>query len=145
MKHSTEKLLKKMNENSKFAEKIFTQTENKKVIELAKEEGIELTLDNIVEANEIIKNAMEEFQEGELSEEELEDISGGLRFKLGKGKADISLNINININKKTINNTIENAIISAITFTYEKGIPFATEKSSPIVEDVIVYSRKKMR
>jgi len=145
MKDSTEKLLKKMNENNEFAEKIFTQTENEKVIELAKEEGIELNLDNIAEANEIIKNAMEEFQEGELSEEELEDISGGLRFKLGKGGADISLNINININKKAIGKKIDDAIISAMVFTVEKGVPFAIEKGVPIAHDAMVYSSKKMR
>ena len=77
MEKSTEKLLKKMNEDKEFAENILSQTEREKVIELAKEEGIELTLDNIDEVNEIIKKAIENFHDGELSEEELENVSGG--------------------------------------------------------------------
>ena len=77
MEKSTEKLVQKMNEDKDFAEKILIQTEKEKVIELAKEEGIEITLANIDEVNEIIKEAMENLHDGELSEEELESVSGG--------------------------------------------------------------------
>ena len=82
MEKSTEKLLKKMNEDKEFAEKLLSQTENEKVIELAEREGIDITLDNIIEINEIIKEAMGNFHDGELSEEELENVSGG-GFLLG--------------------------------------------------------------
>jgi predicted ribosomally synthesized peptide with nif11-like leader len=78
MKESVEKLLTKMNEDKAFAEKLLTQTEKEKVIELAGAEGIVITLEDIDEANEIIKKALELRQtEGELSEEELENVAGG--------------------------------------------------------------------
>lgn len=77
MKESIEKLFKKMNEDKAFAEKLLSQTENEKLIEVAKEEGIELALEDIAEANEIIAKAMEKKNEGELSEDELENVAGG--------------------------------------------------------------------
>ena len=77
MNKEIEKLFKKMNEDKCFAEKIVSQKENEKLIEIAKGEGIELSVKDIDEANEIVKKAMEAKNEGELSEEELENVAGG--------------------------------------------------------------------
>ncbi len=77
MNKSIEELFKKMKEDKSFAEGILTQTEKEKVIELAKAEGIDLTLEDIDEANAIILKGVQAKQEGELSEEELENVAGG--------------------------------------------------------------------
>ena len=77
MQKATEFLLKKMKEDKAFAEKVLAQTEKEKVIEIAKNEGIELTLENIDEVNEVLSQAISKQDEGELSEEELENVAGG--------------------------------------------------------------------
>ena len=77
MQKATELLLKKLNEDKAFAEKVIAQTETEKVIEIAKNEGIELTIENIDEVNEILRQAISKQTEGELSEEELENVAGG--------------------------------------------------------------------
>lgn len=77
MTNSAEMLLKKMGEDKSFAEKILSQTEKEKVIEIAKDEGIELTMEDIDEINEAIGKALQQNNEGELTEEELENVAGG--------------------------------------------------------------------
>lgn len=78
MKESVGLLFKKMNEDKAFAERILSQTEMEKVLEVAQEEGIALTLEDIDDANAIIAKALEKQNEGELSEEELENVAGGI-------------------------------------------------------------------
>jgi predicted ribosomally synthesized peptide with nif11-like leader len=80
MTKSAEMLLKKMGEDKSFAEKILSQTEKEKVIEIARGEGIELTMEDIDEINESIVKALQQKKEGELSEEELESVAGGINF-----------------------------------------------------------------
>ncbi len=77
MRAPAEMLLKKMGEDKSFAEKILTQTENEKLIEIAKAEGIELTVEDIDEINEAVAKAMRLKNDGELTEEELENVAGG--------------------------------------------------------------------
>lgn len=77
MNVAIEMLFKKMTEDKSFAEKILLQTEKEKVIELAKAEGITLTLEDIEGVNEIIRQTAQPKNEGELSEEELENVAGG--------------------------------------------------------------------
>lgn len=77
MEKSSELLLKKMLEDKSFAEKILSQTEREKVIEIAGEEGIALTNENIDEINEIIREVAAKQSAGELTEEELETVAGG--------------------------------------------------------------------
>ncbi|MDD4565951.1 MAG: Nif11-like leader peptide family RiPP precursor, partial [Eubacteriales bacterium] len=64
-----------------FAEKILSQTEKEKVIEIAKGEGIDLTMEDIDEINEVLTKALQTKKEGELSEEELESVAGGVIFE----------------------------------------------------------------
>lgn len=75
---ATEAFLKKMETDKAFAETILQQDEVEKVIELAAAEGIAITSADIDEANEVIRKVFELQQtEGELSEEELENVAGG--------------------------------------------------------------------
>lgn len=76
MQQATEELIKKMQDDKKFAEKIMTCKENDEVIAFANEEEIDLTLENIVEVNETFKFA-QRMEDGELTEEELEQVAGG--------------------------------------------------------------------
>lgn len=89
MKKSAEALLKKMSEDKDFAEKILSQTEREKVIEIAGGEGIELASEDIDEANEAISKALQTKKEGELSEEELENVAGGFIFEATVASAAI--------------------------------------------------------
>jgi predicted ribosomally synthesized peptide with nif11-like leader len=68
-----------MGEDKTFAETILKQNEIEKVIELAKEKGITLTQEDIDQANAIIQKIveMQNNSEGELTEEELENVAGG--------------------------------------------------------------------
>jgi predicted ribosomally synthesized peptide with nif11-like leader len=59
MTKSAEILLKRMGEDRAFAEKILSQTEKEKVIEIAKDEGIELTMEDIDEINESITKVLQ--------------------------------------------------------------------------------------
>jgi predicted ribosomally synthesized peptide with nif11-like leader len=79
MSTPAEQLLKKMGEDKAFAETILKQNEIEKVIELAEEEGIALTQEDIDEANAIIQKIveMQNNSQGELTEEELENVAGG--------------------------------------------------------------------
>lgn len=79
MSTPTEQLLQKMAGDKGFAETILRQSEIEKVIELAKDEGIVLTWEDIDEANAFIQKAIEQFtnREAKLTEEELENAAGG--------------------------------------------------------------------
>ena len=77
MQPATEQLIKKMQDDKDFAEKILTCKENDEAIALAKEQGIDLTPENIVEVYETLQLASR-IEEGELSEEELEQVAGGM-------------------------------------------------------------------
>jgi predicted ribosomally synthesized peptide with nif11-like leader len=79
MSTPAEQLLQKMGEDKIFAEAILKQNEIEKVIELAKEEGIKLTQADIDETNAFIQKAVElqTNSDGELTEEELENVAGG--------------------------------------------------------------------
>jgi len=77
MNYTAEILLKKMGEDKSFAEKILTQTDKEKVIEIARGEEIELTMEDIDEINEAISKVLQQKKEGEITEEELENVAGG--------------------------------------------------------------------
>lgn len=95
MKKTVEMLLKKMGEDKLFAEKILSQTEMEKVIEIAKEEGIELTIEDIDEVNELLTKALQARKEGELSEEELENVAGGILLETLVVTASLSVTATI--------------------------------------------------
>ena len=68
-----EELLKEVLSDSKFAELLIQQETPEDVQVLLKEKGIELTLEDITS----VRNILEQQAEGELSEDNLENVSGG--------------------------------------------------------------------
>ena len=70
----------KMMEDTAFAEKIVTEQDLEEVIKLAAEEGLVLTLEDLQEANQQLQQMTGQrgpSQNGELSEEDLEQVAGG--------------------------------------------------------------------
>lgn len=84
MRTPAEQLLQKMGEDKTFAETILKQSEIENIIQLVKEEGIELTREDIDEANAIIHKAAEISRNNndELTDKELENVAGGITTKL---------------------------------------------------------------
>lgn len=78
MNERMEMFFKKLGEDKEFAEKIFKE-ENKAedVQAIAKEAGIELSLDDVMKAKDIIIEVVEKQKDGELSDEDLENVAGG--------------------------------------------------------------------
>lgn len=93
MNERIEIFLKKLVDDKEFGEKIFKE-ENKAedVQNIAKEAGIELTLEEVNEVKELIIKAYDSQNEGELSEEDLENVAGGLVDEI-LSLADTVLNI----------------------------------------------------
>ena len=70
----------KMMEDTAFAEKIVTEQDLEEVIKLAAEEGLVLTLEDLQEANQQLQQMTgqrDPTQNGQLSEEDLEQVAGG--------------------------------------------------------------------
>jgi predicted ribosomally synthesized peptide with nif11-like leader len=114
MQQSVEMLLKKMSEDKAFAEKILSQTENEKVIEIAKGEGIEFTMEGIDEANEIIAKALQPKNEGELDEEDLEKVAGGSELLLTISLVSASVSL-ISTSASVISGIVSVEATSALT------------------------------
>lgn len=75
------RLIHKMMADPVFAEKIITQQDLEEVIQLAAEEGIVLTSADVEEANGMLQQvsgASAKVENGELSEEDLEQVAGGI-------------------------------------------------------------------
>lgn len=66
-----------------FAESVVNAQDPKTVLGLAKASGIELTENDVIAAKEILIKAMEQGDKSELSEEELENVAGGLVVTTG--------------------------------------------------------------
>lgn len=77
MKKTTEDFLKKMKDDTKFAEKVNSQTEVEKVIEIATTEGLELTKEHLDELYCYIKESAGIAEGGELTDKEMEQVTGG--------------------------------------------------------------------
>lgn len=73
----------KIQNDTAFAKSVVDAQDPKAVLGLAKESGIELTEGDIIAAKEILIKAMEQGDQSELSEEELENVAGGLVVTTG--------------------------------------------------------------
>lgn len=73
----------KIKDDEAFAKSVVDAQEPKAVLGLAKESGIELTEDDVIAAKEFLVKAMEQGDKSELSEEELENVAGGLVVTTG--------------------------------------------------------------
>lgn len=78
MNERMEMFFKKLAEDQEFAKAVFKE-ENKAedVQAIAQEAGLELSLDDIMKAKDMIIEAIEKQKEGELSDEDLENVAGG--------------------------------------------------------------------
>lgn len=73
-----EDFLTRIKDDGEFAEKTLTTSEPAQVQAIAQDAGIELTIDEIVASRELILKAMDEANQGELTDEDLDNVSGGL-------------------------------------------------------------------
>lgn len=71
------KFLAKLGEDEEFAKNVFRTKEKENVQKLAKEACLELSLEEINQAKKILRKVMTNQPEGELSEDELENVAGG--------------------------------------------------------------------
>lgn len=125
MKESIEKLFTKMKEDKEFAEKILQQKEREKVIEIAKAEGINITLEDIDEANAIIQksvNMQQSQTEGELSEEELENVAGGTLVSAVLSIVSVVLSVT-----GTISGVVSVSVSATVTAGVSAGISASQE------------------
>lgn len=78
MSKATDMFFAKINEDQSFAERIRNTKDFSQAFELAKEQGIELTIDDLKEIKSIALQVKEaKANTSELSEEELENVAGG--------------------------------------------------------------------
>jgi len=79
MMNGMEKLFKKAEEDKELAEKVFEAESAVEVKQIAAEVGIELTEKEIKEAGKAIVEELKSMnKEGELSEEDLDNVAGGI-------------------------------------------------------------------
>jgi hypothetical protein len=105
-----------MGENEDFAETILKQREVQKVMELAEKEGIALVPADIDEANAMIRKVVEwqNNHEGELTEEELENVAGGALFEI-----TVMLVVGSIISASTILGTAGIGLLTCISLEHE--------------------------
>ncbi|MTI81348.1 MAG: Nif11-like leader peptide family natural product precursor [Firmicutes bacterium] len=84
MEQKITQLKAKLEADPSFAEKLFSLETPEEVQSLLKEQGLELTLEEINSAKDDIVQSVEKGADGELSDENLEGVAGG------------GINININ-------------------------------------------------
>ena len=75
---SIETFLTKLKDNSNFAQKIFETNDPSDVQIIAKEAGVNLTMDDIMASKDIFLQAVDKVNEQELSDEDLENVAGGI-------------------------------------------------------------------
>ena len=111
-------LIIKMLEDNGFAENIMTQTEVEGALEVAGGAGVHLTPEDLQEANELMRAMMgitpSTVSQGELSEEDLEQVAGGIAF------SSITEAITISA-VATIMTTIGSAMTAVATITLTAG------------------------
>lgn len=73
-----EKFLDLMQEDETFTNKVCQAIQADEVQILAKEKGIDLTMDDIMASKELISRAVDQLNESELSADELDQVAGGV-------------------------------------------------------------------
>ncbi|MEN1761408.1 MULTISPECIES: hypothetical protein [Anoxynatronum] len=76
-------LKQKLEADEKLAEKLFQLETAEEVQVLLKDNDVEMTLEEINTVREALIKAMERSEESELSEEDLEEVTGGFFWMLG--------------------------------------------------------------
>ena len=82
MEEKLKQLQAKLEADVNLVEKIFNQETPEQVQAVLKEEGLEFSLEEINQLKEFVVKALEKTSEadGELSDEDLEDVAGGIVF-----------------------------------------------------------------
>ena len=83
MEEKLKQLQAKLEADAKLGEKIFNQETPEEVQAVLQEEGLEFSLEEINQLKESVVKALEKTSEadGELSDEDLEDVAGGNIFQ----------------------------------------------------------------
>ncbi|QGT99853.1 hypothetical protein SYNTR_1260 [Candidatus Syntrophocurvum alkaliphilum] len=74
MADKIKQVIDKINNDQEFKDKIFSLESAEEVQAVLKEEGFDLTVDEILQARDAF---VKEVEQGELSDESLEDVAGG--------------------------------------------------------------------
>lgn len=75
--------LTKIKTDSEFAEKTLAANEPAEVQTIAQDAGIELTMDDIMASKELLMKAIDKANQTELTDDDLEDVSGGVAITTG--------------------------------------------------------------
>ena len=86
-------LQQKLEADEQLVEKLMQQETSEDVQALLKENGVDLTIEEVNEIREVLLKLMDRMSEGELSEEDLEEVTGGIGVlaAVGIGMAIYSL------------------------------------------------------
>ncbi|MEN1761404.1 MULTISPECIES: Nif11-like leader peptide family RiPP precursor [Anoxynatronum] len=72
-------LFRKLEAEEQLAEKLFQQETPEEVQVLLKENSLEMTIEEIIAARDILNRTVAPSEAGELSEEDLDNVAGGYR------------------------------------------------------------------
>lgn len=92
MSKASDMFFAKIKEDSNFAKKLADAKEVSQVQQLLKEEGIELTIDELIEIKNLVM-VNKTAKTSELSEEELEHVAGGATPAIGGSAAATAASI----------------------------------------------------
>ena len=127
MNKSVALLFKEIAEDEEFGKEILQQEEAEKIMEIAEKKGIKLTEENISEVSAILNDYENEYQEIEISDDNLEAVAGGRGFfKSVKSFArDVETVVKIvkNINLSEKDNTYNGTSSSGAKGTIPPPIP----------------------
>jgi len=84
------KLKAKIEADNSFEEKLFGLETAEQVQSFLKEEGLDFSLEEINELGDVLVKVLEKSQNGELSDTDLEEVAGGVRFSLRPNRPPIN-------------------------------------------------------
>ena len=88
MEQKLNQLRAKIDSNQNFVEKLFSLETPEEVQSFLKQEGMEFSLEEI---DVLRKAAVKSLEKGELSEEDLEKVAGGVEFVLGMKNDSVNI------------------------------------------------------
>ncbi|NLB51704.1 MAG: Nif11-like leader peptide family natural product precursor [Syntrophomonadaceae bacterium] len=88
MEQKLNQLQAKIDSNQNFVEKLFSLETPEEVQSFLKQEGMEFSLEEI---DVLRKAAVKSLEKGELSEEDLEKVAGGVEFVLGMKNDSVNI------------------------------------------------------
>jgi predicted ribosomally synthesized peptide with nif11-like leader len=77
MEEKVKQFMETLKANEELAEKVFSKETAEEVQVVLKEAGYDFSVEEIMESREYVTKALEEKAEGELSDDDLENVAGG--------------------------------------------------------------------